>query len=92
MIEVGSLQEFELDEGIMPAAFAGTEWRSDGLKAYLDGRNLSQSRTIILDVSLATEEWAFFTNVPASRISVYKNGKSDFVLMSTVAEREKKLW
>lgn len=91
-IEVSGLQEFELNEKIMPPAFAGISWRSDGLKAYIDGPNLAQSRTIIIDLRLATEEWAFFTNVHPSRITEYKLVKGDFKSMSTVEVKVKKLW
>jgi hypothetical protein len=95
-IQMSGLQEFDLDQRIMPASFADIDWRSDGLKAYMTGPTLLASQgaahAIVIDLRLGTEEWAFFTNVPSAKITDYKEGKGAFTSMSTVAVKVKKLW
>ncbi|HEY1649628.1 MAG TPA: hypothetical protein VGF96_16720 [Terracidiphilus sp.] len=91
-IEVGGLQEYELNEKIMPPSFHGMTWSSDGLKVYMNGNSLSTSHTVVIDLRLGTEEWAFFTNVGSQRITEYKAGKAAFLSMSTVTPVVKKLW
>ena len=94
MIEMGGLQQHEFDEKIMPPSYSGIAWKSGGLQAYIDGKDLASSRNIVIDLKLGTEEWAFFTNVPSSAITEYKEATKTavFAKMSGVQVITKKLW
>jgi hypothetical protein len=91
-IEVSGLQEYDLDERIMPESAKGMKWSSDGLKVFMNGTTLQTSRLIVIDLKLATKEWAFFTKVPSDRITAYRKGKEAFKPMSGVEVIIKKWW
>jgi len=94
-VEVGGLQEFDLDKTIMPAAFkvGAWPWDADGLKVYMENATLETSLMILIDIKLATGEHAFFTKVHPDRITAYKaKGVAGFVTMAGIKATPKKLW
>jgi hypothetical protein len=91
-MQYDDLQEFEFDERILPPG-APLNWNSDGLKLYMDASNVQHAKTIVIDLKLGTEEWAFFTKVAPARIVEYKaSGQAAFQPMSAVAVTSRKLW
>ncbi len=78
-IEFSGLTEYTLDTPILPPG-APMTWTSNGLKAHMDQGLTTNAQTIVVDLKLKTEEWAFFTAIPAANIKSYLPAKemSDF--------------